>query len=298
MRLPTQTVGLRAPVTIAGRPEPALPATLRPISPGYFDTAGIRVIEGRAFTDTDLDGAPRVAIVNETLAREAFGGRPASGTRITMPLADGPLTIVGVAADVTPAGDPDRPALYLPVDQLRIGSGYLLVRSSGDPRSIVLALAGRVRAAAPGLAVDRVARVAASLEDRRAATRFTAQLIGLFASLSLLLAAIGVYGLVAGEVAARWREIAVRLALGASPGSAFWTVVGPAILLVIAGGAVGIAGSLGTAPWLSSLLYGVDPADGPSLLGAPIVLFLAGAIAAALAAARVLRATPAAALRE
>jgi predicted permease len=297
MRLPTETTGLRAPIAIAGRTAPATPATLRPISGGYFATAGIRVLEGRVFTSADGDRAPRVGIVNASLAREAFGGRPVLGTRVTMPLADDPITIVGVVADVTPAGEGDRPALYVPIDQLRIGSGYLLVRASGDARSIAVALAQRVRDVAPGLAVDRVARVAQALEDSRSATRFTTQLVAVFAALALLLAGIGIYGLVAGEVAARWREMAVRMALGAAPRAALWTIVRPCAILFGAGAIAGIGGALAAGPWLASLLYGIDPADPPTLLLAPTVLGLVGALAAVLAAAPVVRADPAATLR-
>src|SRR5205085_4677720 len=120
-----------------------------------------------------------------------------------------------------------------------------------------------------------------------AMTRFNTQLVTTFAALSLLLSAIGVYGLTAGAVAVRWREIAVRIALGGSPHRVLLTVVRPCAAVILAGSGIGIMGALAVGPWLSSLLHGVEPSD-PLMLGAaPAVLMGIGILAAALASARV-----------
>ena len=194
MRLPTQVIGLRAPVQVLGEAEAlSSPATLRPISPSYFETAAIPVVSGRAFTAADTEQAPRVAIVNTAFVRELLGGRAAVGLRLTRPSIDAPTSIVGVVGDVTPAGEPDRPALYVPIDQVSIGGGYLLVRTDRDPRAILSALTNRLRTAAPNLAMDRVSRVAETLEAQRAVTRFATQVTATFAGLALLLSIIGVY---------------------------------------------------------------------------------------------------------
>jgi predicted lysophospholipase L1 biosynthesis ABC-type transport system permease subunit len=238
-----------------------------------------------------------VAIVNTTFVRDLLGDRSPLGTRFTTPLNNGPLSIVGVVADVTPAGERDRPALYVPVDQLSIGGGYLIVRTQGDPRPIIPALTTRLRAVAPSLAVDRVRRVAEALEESRAVTRFSTQVAATFAGLALLLSVIGVYGLTAGEVSAQWRELAVRLALGASHRGILWNVVRPCAAILAAGAAIGVVGALGVGPALATLLHGVGPADISTLVAAPVLLAAVGMAAAILAAARVLRADPAATLR-
>jgi ABC-type antimicrobial peptide transport system permease subunit len=135
------------------------------------------------------------------------------------------------------------------------------------------------------------------LEPGRAMTRFNTRLSTSFAALALLLSAIGVYGLTAGEVAGRWREIAVRIALGASPRGVLWTVIRPCAGVILAGSAAGIAGALAVAPLLASLLHGVDPADRSLLATAPAVLMGIGMLAALLASARILWVAPAETLR-
>ena len=298
MRLPTQVIGLRAPVQVLGEADAvSSPATLRPISPGYFETAGIPVVSGRAFTAADTEQAPRVAIVNATFVRELLGGRAAVGVRLMRPSIDAPTSIVGVVGDVTPAGEPDRPALYVPVEQVSIGGGYLLVRTDGDPRAMLPALTSRLRTAAPNLAMDRVRRVADTLEAQRAVTRFATQVAATFAGLALLLSIIGVYGLTASDVVARWRELAIRLALGASHRRTLWTVVRPCAVVLVIGAAIGVLGALLAGPALASLLHGVGPSDVWALGLAPMLLGTIGALAAVLAAWRVLHADPATTLR-
>ncbi len=265
--------------------------------PAYFETAGIPIVAGRALSATDTARAPRIAVVNRALLRSLPMEGSGLGARIMATFAKAPLTIVGVVGDVTPAGEADRPAVYVPIDQAPIGGGYLLVRTQGDPRAIVPVLAARLRRVAPGIAMDRVQRLAESLEAGRAVIRFTTLLSAAFAVLALLLSVIGVYGLVAGEVSARWRELAVRLAVGATHGDTLWTVIRPCAAIVGAGAAIGVLGALSAGPALQSLLQGVPPGDPYTLAFAAAVLVLAGMVAAVLAAARVLRADPAATLR-
>jgi putative ABC transport system permease protein len=298
MRLPTQTLGIRTPVSIIGKSAEPARAVLRPIGHGYFETASIALRAGRAFSSTDLSDTPRVAIVNATAVREMFGDQSPIGSRITTPLASAPMEIVGVVDDVKPAGEADRSALYVPLEQLSIGEGYLLVRTEGDPAALLPILRERLRSIAPALALDRIQLVRHTLEESRAATRFNSTLAGAFALLALLLAAVGVYGLTASEVASRWRELAVRLALGASPLQALWTALRPSAMLLAAGAGIGVLVAIGLSPRLAALLYQVDPRDRLTLASAPALLCLTGLIAAAGAVAKILRADPTITLRE
>ena len=296
-RLPTQVGGIRASIGVAGERELGVRAVWRPVSPTYFETVGIPLKAGRRFVGTDTRQAPPVAIVNTTFARDLLGARSPLGVRLTTSLTDQAVSIVGVAGDVTPAGEPERPALYVPIEQSPIGEGHLLVRTQGDPRSLIPVLQTRLRAVAPGLAFDRVSRVAEALEESRAVTRFITQVTATFAGLALLLSMIGVYGLTAGDVSARWRELAIRLALGASRGNALWTVVRPCAVVLGAGTALGILGAFNAGPALSTLLHGVGAADTLTLTIAPLLLSSTGLLAAIVAARRVLRNDPAATLR-
>jgi predicted permease len=295
---PTRIAGLRVSVRAQGAPFAATAtATLRPVTTRYFETIGIPLTTGRTFSVTDTRTAPRVAIVNTAFVRDVLGGTTAVGARLTTDVVDGPLSVVGVVANVTPAGQSDRPALYVSVEQIAVAGGVLLVRTDSDPQSVVPALRTRLRAAAPGLALDRISRVAETLEAGRSMTRFNTQLASAFAGLAMLLSAIGVYGLTAGEVATRWREIAIRLALGATRREATWTTMRPGASALAIGAAIGIAAALAAGRSMTALLHGIEPTDPPTLVAVPVLLAIVGLAAASLAAVRVLRADPAATLR-
>ena len=297
LQLPTELAGLRAPVRTVGSPDPQSTAVLRPITPKYFETLGVPVTSGRAFAGTDTATAPFVAIVNAAFVRENFQGGAVLGARLTTPLVKAPLIVVGTVPDITPAGERDRPALYVAADQVVAGGGFLIVRVEDDPRAAVSVLASHVREVAPGLPIDRVRPLTEVLEPGRAMTRFNTRLVTTFAALALLLSAIGVYGLTAGEVAVRWRETAVRIALGASPRGVLLTILRPCAGVILAGSAAGIVGALAGAPLLSSLLHGVDPSDRSMLATATVVLIGTGILAALLASVRVLWIAPADTLR-
>jgi putative ABC transport system permease protein len=298
LRLPAEIVGLRTSVRREALPaRTAAPATLRPVTRRYFETAGIPLTAGRAFTADDKRGAPGVAIVNASFVRDVLGGGEAVGTKLAIDLVNRPIAVVGIVADVTPGGQRDRPALYVPMEQILVPGGSLLVRTDGDPQAVVPALSARLRAVAPALARDRIRRVSDTLAVGRAVTRFSTQLASAFAVLALLLASIGLYGLTAGEVAARWRELAVRIALGAPRGEVLWTVLRPGARALGAGVVLGVAVTLGAGRWMAALLHGVTPADPQTLLLVPAFLVAVGLAAASLAALRALRADPATTLR-
>jgi putative ABC transport system permease protein len=297
LQLPTQVAGLRAQVQIAGAPEVQTAAVLRLITPRYFDTLGVSLTGGRSFAESDTATTPYVAIVNAGFVRDILRGNTAIGVQLTSPLIKQPVTVVGTVPDLSPGGESDRPALYVSANQVVPGAGFLLVRVVGDPRAARSLIASRARKIAPTLPIDRVRPLAELLEPARAMTRFNTRLVTTFAALALLLSVIGVYGLTAGEVAARWRELAVRMMLGASPRGVLWTVMRPCAAIILAGSAVGVAGALAVGPLLGSLLHGIDPADIRMLAAAPVVLIAIGILAAVLASARVLWAEPADTLR-
>jgi hypothetical protein len=267
------------------------------VTPGYFDTARIPLVAGRDFAAIDRRDSPAVAIVNAAFARETFDRKSALGARVTTTLVKRPLSIVGIVGDVTPGGERDLPAVYVPVEQVPLGGGFLVVRTGREPERVIPMLRDRLRATAPALALDRIQIVSESLESGRFVTRFTTRLTSAFAFLALMLAATAVYALTAGEVIRRWRELGIRLALGATRRQALWTVLRPGALALAIGLAVGAGAALGSGRWIGVLLRGIGPADPATLLAVPILLTAVGALAALLASVRVLREDPAAALR-
>ena len=299
MQLPNQLTYLRVPVDIIGqRPGNTATVTLRPVTPSYFDTVDIPLLAGRNFGPHDRQTAPRVAIVNSAFVREVLQGAPAIGTRLRTKMFEGEFAIVGEVANVTPAGEADRSALYVSIEQLHIGGGgSLLVRTSDAPQAVVPALVSRLRGVAPNLAFDRVDEVSELLAAGRTATRFNTQLASGFAIVALLLAGIGVYGLAAGEVVSRWREVGVRLALGAARREALWTVMRSSATALSVGIVGGLIIASIVARGMKSLLLGVEPTDGVVLFSAPMLFVIIGLAASALAALRVLTADPAAILR-
>jgi putative ABC transport system permease protein len=300
LQLPLRTVGPRVSVSVRGSraSQPPPKVTFRAVSSRYFSTTGIPLVEGRMFTERDTRAAPVVGIVNAAFVRDVMGGQSPLGATLIGEMTDRSLTVVGVVRDVTPAGERDRPALYLLSEQVRVAGGFLIVRTEGRPDGLVTALADRVGRVAPALARDRVYPLSDLLARGRAVTRFSTQLASGFAILALALAAIGIYSLTAAEVGSRWRELGIRLALGGAPRSAVWTVTRPAAASLFWGSAVGLAASVASARWMRALLHGVGATDLPTLTGVPVLLVAVSVVAAGLAAIRVLRADPASALRQ
>jgi putative ABC transport system permease protein len=296
-QLPTRTASVRVLIQVDGVSGNPRTVVLRPVTPRYFETAGVALIDGRPFRATDERRGAGVAIVNSAFLHEVLGGRSPLGVRVHIDVGKKDFSIVGVASDVTPGGEGDRAALYVPVDQMSIVGGYLLIRTRHEPEHVIPALTARLRTVAPGLALDRIRVVAETLEAGRAMTRFDTHVTSAFAALALLLAAIGVYGLTAGEVSARWRELAVRLALGAPRRGALWAVMRSSVAVVVIGMVLGLAAAIYMGRWMRALLHGIDPADPPTLIIGPLLLATIGLVAASLAARGVLRADPAATLR-
>jgi putative ABC transport system permease protein len=268
-------------------------------TPGYLAAAGIALMAGRDFGPEDGATAPHVAIISEEIAKRYFGGRDPIGETIRR--ADGEtLHIIGVAADAR-YYDLRAPALrtvYTPFEQSR-DWGFLVfaVRTTTDPGVLTSAARGALHAAAPGITVRWVQTMERVVDNHLARERTLAWLASLFGAIALTLAAIGLYGVMAYQVAARTFEIGVRMALGADRERVVRMVMRQSLRVVTAGAAVGVPLSLGAGRALAAQLYGVAPSDPATILLAVLVLFGIGVLASFMPARRAARVDPMTALR-
>jgi predicted permease len=267
------------------------------ISPRYLDAMNIPVIAGRGFSDRDDPKAPPVAMLNQTLARTLWPEENAIGKRIT---ANGRSTeIVGIVRDIKGRSlfDPAAPMLYVPLFQTYQRNVVLHVRTAVSPASIVPALRREVYAIDKDLPVYAIATMGEHVRATLTPQRLLAYLIGGFGALALLLAAIGLYGLVAYGVTERTSEIGVRMAVGAGRADVIRLFVAGGMKLAAAGVILGSLAALGVAPLMKSLLFGISPLDPLNLMAVPLLLLAAALIACSVPAWRAARADPKAALR-
>ena len=276
---------------------------LHDVGPDYFRTLSIPIKKGRAFTAEDREGTPKVVVINETAARRLWPGQDPIGRRIAATsfffADDATAEVVGVAGDVLYGrpGEPQKLDLYYPTLQGGLPWATLFVKTSGDPAAIAPAVRREIKALAPNLPVFDVT----TLEMRAARTfsreRFGATLLSLLAAIALFLASVGIYGLVAETVAARTREIGVRMALGASPGDIVRRVLQRGLALAAAGLAAGILAALALSRLLSSLLFGVGAGDPVTYAVVSAILLVVSAAACWIPARRATRVDPVTALR-
>jgi putative ABC transport system permease protein len=267
------------------------------IGPHYFATLGVRFQRGRQFTPADDRAAPDVAIVNATFVRRFFQGEDPIGRRVTVN--EHAAEIVGVVGDVVPfePNQPTMPQIYWPIEQYRRGAAHLLIRIAPGSASVERAVQARASAVSAGMQVAPFVSLDERVARRLVSPRFNMLLVGVFALVALVLAMIGVYGVVAHTVASRTREIGVRVALGATPRQVSATVVRRGMLLAVVGIAGGCAGALATGRLLASLLSGLRASD-PVALGVAVFLFLVVSLLACwLPARRASRLDPTVALR-
>jgi putative ABC transport system permease protein len=278
---------------------PAL--NLEAIHAGYFSTFGVPILRGRTLTRDDRSGAPEVAIVSEDLAVRTWPGQDPIGKRLKFGRPDSKeawRTVVGVARPTRyrELAEP-RPTLYLPASQF-IDEARILVLRSALPLSRVAELArAGVRAVEPGLEVTRVTPFAELAAAPLARPRFSAFLIGVFGGSALLLAAIGLYAVMAAHVRQRHAEIGVRMALGATSSDVRRLVLAEGLKLGVTGAVVGLAGAIAAGRGLRGLLFGVQPLDPVALVGAALLLCLVAAVACYLPARRATKLDPLAVLR-
>src|SRR5262249_9311495 len=288
-------------VTVEGRPAPPPgeqdEASYRPVSPGYFRTLGVPILRGREFGRFDGPGAPLVAVVNEAFAARHFPGEDPIGRRIKVARAS--REIVGLVGDerfegidVGPA-----PAMYLPIDQNPQPSVTVAIRTVSDPFAAAPALRAALRATDPTLALFEVDTAEGTLAGSLRQRRFVLMLLGGFAAVALLLAAVGTYGVVSFAVGERTREVGVRLALGARPAHVFGLVVRQGMTLAAVAVGLGVLGALALGRMMENLLFGVRARDPLTLATVAAGLLLTAFAASALPALRATRVDPVRALR-
>jgi putative ABC transport system permease protein len=286
-------------VTTEGRdPNDMVQCRSRTAGPGYLATMGIPVVRGRDIAETDRDGSPRVVLVNQSLARALWPGQDPIGRKLNF----GPVSVpvIGVVRDIHQENldSTPKPEFYVSALQAGFHSGALAIRTTVDPNAIASAVRHAVWSLDPEQPVMDILTVDQILDKEVSQRRLQAALVTVFAALALVLAAIGVYGVLAYSVNLRLPEFGLRMALGASPYALLARVVWQGLVLTAVGLVAGIAGALAVSRLLSAFLFGVNPTDPAAYAAVAGVLLITAALASYLPARRTLRVDPAIALRQ
>jgi putative ABC transport system permease protein len=308
--LPLQQGVVRLGLHVQGQPEPTRPedmtvADIRVIGPDYLRAMGIAVTDGRGLTRETVQAGAREVLVNESFARRYLTGGRTVGARLQL---DGPAPwdVVGIVNDVRHAGlDAEPfPEIYVDYHQatavmpLGLRNAFFTIRTRQDPASLAAEVRGAVRQIDPDLVVDNVATMEDRLWTSIARPRFYATLAGAFAAIALILAAVGVYGVLAYAVSQCTREIGIRMTLGATRPGVLGLVLGQGGLIAAIGVAGGLAGAFVVTRSLSSLLFGLTPFDPATFALATALLAAAVVLACAVPAWRATRVDPIVALRQ
>ena len=308
--LPIDDIGSWGTYTIAGRPPP-LPtqrgkqnAIWRVVGPEFFSTLGIPITSGRPIERRDTGQAPRVVVINESMARASWPDRTAIGQQITFGWVRStmePMTIVGVVADTRQGtlAASVREELYIPAAQhLDLTLAMKVIsRTASEPLALKESFRAQARELDSTVPI-KFTTADGMIQQTLSAPRFRGLVIGLFAALALLLSVVGIAGVMACLVSERRNEIGVRMAVGAGPGDVLRHFLGRGLRLAMMGTGLGLGGSLATSHVLQSLLYGVDPSDLGTLVGVSSLLLLSALAAASWPAINAARVSPMTVLRE
>ena len=281
-------------------------ADFNAVEPNYFRTLGIALVAGRDFTERDDSKSTPVVIINRTLARRFFPNQDPIGRRIRPGIGNGhgpgefPMReIVGVIDDVKQSGlgEAAAPEVYAPQAQSPWGTMILVVRTVNDPRGIVEAARRRVTALDKNAPIYHVETLDQFFAQSVEEPRFITLLLGGFAGLALILACLGIYGVISYTVVQRTREIGIRMAVGAQKGEVLWMVIREGLRSALAGIAIGIIGALRLTRLLSSLLFGIKPADPVTFAAVALILTGVALLACYIPARRAMKVAPMVALR-
>ncbi|HKV49777.1 MAG TPA: ABC transporter permease [Gemmatimonadaceae bacterium] len=311
---PDPTYSVSTSFTVDGEPKPEKgrepESVVLPVSPSYFRTIGLGLVSGRAFTDAEnrLDAAP-VVVVNEALVRRYFPSQNPIGTHIAFDISHTPSAsdtttvtvrgeIVGIVRDTKQESlsETTAPATYVPYNTFPLGATFL-VRSQGAPAAVERGIAAQVQAVDPNVAMYELGSMADAMAESTGQPLFYTLLLGAFALMALLLATLGIYGVIAYLVTERTRELGIRIALGATSRAVERLVVWRGLALALAGIATGALGAVGATRGIRSLLFGVAPLDVPTFVAVGLVLAAVAAAASWLPARRAARIDPVIAMR-
>lgn len=289
----------QAGIEVVGQPpkprDERTTAELNSVSPGFLQTMGLRLLQGRDFAESDGPGSPLVALISESMVKE-FGGQNPIGEQID--LGEG-ATVVGIVSDARRRSldQPPRPAVYLPYTRFMLPYFGAVIRTDRGAAAVTPAVKAMVAELDPDLPIGDVRTIEQIIEQSTGEPRFRSFLIAGFAGLALLLAAVGVYGLISFTVTQRVPEIGVRLALGASPRQVFGQVIGQGVRLAVIGVVLGLAAAAAATRFVQGLLFDTSATD-PVVYGSLSVLLLAmAALACYVPARRAMRVDPMTALR-
>ena len=294
---------------IEGRPEPkpgeGKATDIARVSPDYFRAIGTRLIRGRYFTEQDNEKAPRVCIIDETMANVEWPGEDPVGKRMVLggPAAPGQqiewMTVMGIVAHTKNYGvdQQSRVETYIPAAQRPIGFMVLVLRTKQDPASLTSGVRAAVLSVDPDVPIYGARPLESLVSDNVAPRRLSALLLGAFAALAVLLAAVGIYGVMSYSVTQRSHEIGIRMALGAQPGDVFRLVLGNGLVLMAIGVALGTGIAIYAARFLRAMLFQVPAHDVPTFFSIPLVLATVGLLACWMPARRATRVDPIITLR-
>jgi len=307
--MPMSRAQIQLSFQIPGRPESSEPGSepvcgLRLISPGFFQAMASPIVDGRDITDLDRESGVQVVIINESLARQYFAGERPIGRQIELM---GAREIVGVVGDFKPQGldSEPQPEMYLPYHQFGrmlmmqgpLSAMNVAARVQGDPLGLVQPIRTRVASIDPQLPIYNISTMDRRVSDSVAQPRFYAVLLGIFAGLALILAAVGIYGVLSYHVAQCTREIGIRMALGAQRSSVLNLVLRQGVVLAVIGIVFGLAGAWGASRFLASQLFGITPTDPATYVVIAVSMTVVALIAAYVPARRATAIDPVDALR-
>ena len=285
----------KPPVPVGNQPSAAYYVA----TPGYFSALRIPIKRGRDFNEHDDAAAPPVAIISEAMARQFYANDDPLGQRIQVGNGSKPAEIVGVAGNVRDQAleSTGRATVYEPAAQVPFGTMYFAVRTKNEPETLISSVRGAIHGLDAELPVDAMGTVDALVSTSLSQRRFAMLLMAIFASLALVLAMVGIYGVISYAVTQATQEIGIRMALGAQRSSVLRMVVAYAGVLVISGLAIGVAAALGVGRLIASQLFEVKPTDPATYAAVALTLLTTGLLSCAIPAFRATRVDPLVALR-